>query len=167
MYKEIIVGIVCLAVGVGIGHILYHEHHDEMSDDMDMSGMEGEMDMEMSDMNMMDMHPPVEVDANEPVPTVEIETVEDSVGGINVHVMTENFTFTPETVGGDNETNTGHAHLYVNGTKVARLYSNWFHVDDKYFSEGSNEIIVTLNTNDHGTWVHQDASISDTVRINR
>ena len=44
-------------------------------------------------------------------------------------------------------TGEGHAHVYINEKKVARVYSPWFHLDQ--VAAGMNKVTVTLNTNDH------------------
>jgi hypothetical protein len=71
----------------------------------------------------------------------------DAVGGWNVFVETENFTFAPELVNTDNVDNTGHAHLYINGTKLARLYGPAHHIEALPF--GPHDFRVVLNTNQH------------------
>ena len=48
---------------------------------------------------------------------------------------------------GRNVDNTGHAHLYVDGIKIARLYGSHFHIPD--LPVGDREISVTLSSNDH------------------
>ncbi|MBQ1203928.1 MAG: hypothetical protein IIX61_09075, partial [Loktanella sp.] len=55
--------------------------------------------------------------------------------------------FTPELVNSDNVDNTGHAHLYINDMKMARLYGPHFHIHE--LPEGEHEIAVTLSSNDH------------------
>ena len=67
----------------------------------------------------------------------------------NLHIMTTGFVFAPEQVNGPVTPGTGHAHIYVNGTKIARAYSAWFHLGD--LPAGAT-IRVTLNANDHSHW---------------
>jgi LEA14-like dessication related protein len=50
-------------------------------------------------------------------------------------------------VNGENVQNTGHAHLYVNGIKIARLYGPDFHIPD--LPAGEHELTVNLSSNDH------------------
>lgn len=80
-------------------------------------------------------------------PAVEITANEDSKGGYNVNIVTENFVFTPENAGGENVENQGHAHIYVDGKKLGRVYGDWYYV--AALPEGEHEIKVSLNGNDH------------------
>ncbi|MEW9918086.1 hypothetical protein AB2B41_00590 [Marimonas sp. MJW-29] len=80
-------------------------------------------------------------------PTVAISVTPDPMAGFNLHVMTENFAFSPLNASGRNLTGEGHAHLYVNGVKHGRLYAEWMHLDN--LPKGEVEIAVSLNTNDH------------------
>ena len=161
-----------LIIGVAGGHWLLSDsnlglgkHGEPVTDDMDHEDMTGDMSGDMADMQMG--YTLVEVDAELPIPKVEIAAIKDTMNGYNLRIMAENFTFDPETVGGVNEPNRGHAHVYVNDTKVARVYGEWFHLDDKYLEEGQNEILVTLNANDHNEWAYQSARIADTLRVEK
>ena len=49
-------------------------------------------------------------------------------------------------VGGQTIEGEGHAHLYLDGAKVARVYGEWYHLPKL---EGEHKLRVTLNTNDH------------------
>jgi hypothetical protein len=111
------------------------------------------------------MHTMVEVDVALPVPTVQVEAFEDAKGGYNIHVRTTNYTFTPEAVNESPVPNTGHAHVYVNGVKVARLYGEWFNLPGDLFHEGENLIEVTLNANDHSEWALGGEHIAALVTV--
>ena len=100
-----------------------------------------------------------------PAPTLELKAVEDTMDGFNLHLMTANFTFTPEMTGHEGEGVTGHAHLYVNGTKIGRVYSNWVHVPAVLLGKGANEIRVTLNNNMHGEWSVYGEAVAAVVEV--
>jgi len=89
---------------------------------------------------------PIDVPAAD-APSLSIMVHADPMAGHNLHVMTENFAFSPQNASLENVTGEGHAHVYVNGEKLARLYGNWMHLDA--LPKGMVEIEVTLNTNDH------------------
>lgn len=74
----------------------------------------------------------------------------DAKAGWNVFLVTENFTFTPEAVNQPHVANTGHAHLYINGTKLARLYGPAYHIEALPF--GPHDLEVVLNTNEHAQY---------------
>jgi len=84
-------------------------------------------------------------------PQVAITVEQDPMDGWNVTLSTSNFTFTPQMVNGENVDNTGHAHLYVDGVKIARLYGPNFHIP--FLPVGEHEISVNLSSNDHSYYV--------------
>ncbi|WP_420863211.1 hypothetical protein [Algirhabdus cladophorae] len=84
-------------------------------------------------------------------PQVAITVEQDPMNGWNVTLTTSNFTFTPHMVNSENVDNTGHAHLYVDGIKIARLYGPNFHIP--FLSESEHEISVNLSSNDHSYYV--------------
>ena len=81
-------------------------------------------------------------------PAVEIQLHKDPMAGWNLHVMPRNFRFAPENASAADVDGEGHAHVYVNGEKLARLYANWTHIPA--LPHGA-EVKVTLNTNSHST----------------
>lgn len=83
----------------------------------------------------------------ENAPEISIMVMPDPMAGHNLHVMTKNFTFSPEHASGVHVAGEGHAHVYVNGEKLGRLYGAWFHLDA--LPKGEVEVKVTLNANDH------------------
>ncbi|MDG1170919.1 MAG: hypothetical protein P8N14_17140 [Sulfitobacter sp.] len=89
---------------------------------------------------------PLDVPAAD-APQLSIMVTPDPVAGHNLHVMTGNFTFSPERASLANVTGEGHAHVYINGEKQGRLYGPWMHLDD--LPKGEVEVKVTLSTNDH------------------
>lgn len=109
------------------------------------------------------MHPKFEIPRGAPVPSVMIHAEKDTMGGWNIHLMTKNFEFTPEKAGLDDILGQGHAHLYVNGKKVARVYGNWFHTT---LVKGINKIKVTLNTNSHKDYYSEGKPVEHEIEIN-
>lgn len=93
-------------------------------------------------------HSKVEVvPAGDDAPTVGVIMHPDAMSGWNLEIVTTNFTFSPETVGQANEPGIGHAHVYINGRKLARIYSPWMHIDTLF--AGETTVSVSLNGNDH------------------
>jgi hypothetical protein len=105
---------------------------------------------------------PIDVPAAD-APGVAIMVQPDPVAGQNLHVMTENFVFAPGNAGLENITGQGHAHVYVNGEKLGRLYGEWMHLDA--LPKGKVTIKVTLNTNDHRPMAVAGTAISATQTI--
>lgn len=91
-----------------------------------------------------DGHQLREIPAEE-APTIRLAVTDDSASGWNVHVVTEGFRFTPENTGGEARGGEGHAHLYVDGKKIARLYGPWYHLSPSAVPEGEHTLTVSVN----------------------
>ena len=85
--------------------------------------------------------------------------------GYNLFIELNNFTLAPEQVGKNNKSNTGHLHLYVNDIKIARVYSRWIHIPERYFNLKENLIRVTLNANMHDGFTI-DGKLIEAILIN-
>ena len=107
-------------------------------------------------------HAKQEVDPESP-PEVAVSVTQDALSGWNVALSTRNFNFAPEMVNEANVPQHGHAHLYVNGQKIARLYSPAFHIAD--LPEGRNIILVSLNSNNHSDLVLNGQPIAAEVVV--
>lgn len=92
-------------------------------------------------------HQRLDIPAGQPLPSVTLEIRPDRMKGWNLHIQVQNFQFAPEQIDRPSAWNTGHAHLYVNGRKLTRLYGSWYYLDS--LPAGENQIVVTLNTNSH------------------
>jgi len=98
-----------------------------------------------------------------PLPAVTFSIQADPMEGWNIHIKTENFQFTPENSGHSAIPNEGHAHLFVDGYKIARVYGSWFHL--KKLTPGAHNVRISLNANDHSTWGHEGQEISATQDV--
>ena len=85
--------------------------------------------------------------AAEEAPSLAIRVTPDPMSGHNLFVETEGFAFAPQNASGANQPGEGHAHVYVNGAKIGRLYGPWLHLPD--LPKGEVTVEVTLNANDH------------------
>ncbi|SES94033.1 hypothetical protein SAMN05216389_103264 [Oceanobacillus limi] len=100
----------------------------------------------------------VEIKDTELIPSVKGKVKQDKSGSWFVHIETENFTFAPEKVGNEViNIHEGHAHLYLNGEKINRLYGEYYNLD--YLDKGSYTVKVTLNANNHGVLMHEGNTI--------
>lgn len=96
------------------------------------------------------MHASLDVSSWPLVPSVSATLHEDSMSGWNLELKPTNFTFAPQNAGKAVAPNEGHAHLYIDGKKYARVYGNWFHIPKEAVSGlGEHKIRVTLNANSH------------------
>jgi hypothetical protein len=101
-----------------------------------------------------------EIPAGEPIPSVKLVVHPDTMRGYNLEVQTTNFKFAPEDVNKAAQPGEGHAHLYINGKKITRLYSSWYYIDN--LKPGKNEIRVSLNANTHEALAHNGKMIEAT-----
>lgn len=88
----------------------------------------------------------------------KLEVTKDPMHGWNLHFETKHFRFTPEHVSSKHIPGEGHAHLMINGEKVARIYSNWFHLPIQDYE--IRELEITLNSNSHAIMVNNEKIIS-------
>ena len=105
-------------------------------------------------------HGKMEVPQGEAVPTVDVVVLKDAKKGWNLEAKVTNFKFAPEKVNTAAEPGEGHAHLFINGKKITRLYSSWYYIDN--LEPGENSVKVTLNANDHADWTSNGKVIEDT-----
>lgn len=100
-----------------------------------------------------------------PLPELVIEVLEDPKSGWNLHASVQNFRLAPEHVSTEPIDGEGHMHLYIDGTKITRLYGEWYHLG--VLAPGDHHIRVELSANNHlplaanGTLI--DASVMVTV----
>ena len=78
---------------------------------------------------------------------LSIDLRADPMGGWTLHIEPEDFRFAPEHASGPHVPGEGHAHVYVNGEKIARAYGPWLHIAS--LPPGRVVVMVSLNTNDH------------------
>lgn len=90
-----------------------------------------------------------DVSQNEPSPTIAFSMMQDSMGGWDVHVMTTNFTFSPEHLDGAPVLGEGHVHLYIDNDLIIML-GPWYHIDS--LTPGFHTIRVGLFNNDHSAY---------------
>lgn len=142
-----------------------HDMHDgdmhDMHNDADMHDMHDE---EMSsDHGDHHSHGAIEVDAALPIPQVTINVTPDSASGWNLEIITTDFELNGATTGETNSPNQGHAHLYANGVKIARVYGRWYHIPT--LPSGEVELEVVLNSNQHQTLMYDGEPIAALIAI--
>ena len=102
------------------------------------------------------------LDDDATVPELTIQVLEDVVSGWNLKLDVSNFRFTPKNAGLAHVPGEGHAHVYVNGVKIARIYGVWMHIAS--LPEGA-VVEVTLNANDHRQLAVADQPIKASFAI--
>lgn len=97
-----------------------------------------------------------------PTITPIIHASREDGGGVNLAMTFPGFNFSPEQVNGPVNSGTGHAHIYVNGHKVARAYSGDMHLTEV---PSNATIRVTLNANDHTGWAIDNSPLAWEVTV--
>ncbi len=155
--------VLALALGLGGGYLIgnavgeNHDHDDHAS--------EMAMDDHSHDDGEAHSHDDAEmfmVSADQ-APTLSLVVEKDAKSGYNVKLETTDFTFTPESVNEENVIGEGHAHLYVDGEKVGRLYGPYFHYDGDI--EGTAMFRATLNANDHSEYATNGSVIDAMTEV--
>ncbi|MGW0395600.1 hypothetical protein ACWDYJ_32955 [Streptomyces sp. NPDC003042] len=85
-------------------------------------------------------------------PEVRLTARPDSEDGWNLQLAVTNFRFTPDSTGGAALPGAGHAHLELDGRKLARVYGTWFHLPAAQVPEGAHTLTVRLYADDHTAW---------------
>jgi hypothetical protein len=91
---------------------------------------------------------PYEVPDEQPLPTISIEVTKDHKEGYNLFLDVANHTFKPQEASHEQKPGEGHAHLYIDGKKITRLYSTAYYLGNS-FTKGDHVIQVALSTNNH------------------
>lgn len=92
--------------------------------------------------------------AVEVAPTGTLEVQKDPTGGFNVHVLTSNFVWRPEMASKKYFVGEGHAHVYLDGQKIMRIYNEWFHLNTYQFATRAGEQLLSIEFvgNDHAPY---------------
>ena len=101
--------------------------------------------------------------AGDPAPSLKLHLSPEGDFAWNLHIVTEHFRFAPEDVNAVHVPGEGHAHIYVDGVKLNRVYGPWYHLTG--LPEDAREIRVTLNANSHETLSVDGAPVAATVRL--
>jgi len=110
---------------------------------------------DMGAMEVIDLEPAV-------APVVKAIIHPDPMGGWNLEVQTTNFRFSPENVSTQHIEGEGHAHVFVNGKKVARIYGPWMQLTGV---QSGDVISVGLNANNHKALAVNGQPITATATI--
>ncbi len=93
----------------------------------------------------------------EAAPQATLVIHKDPTGGFNVHVKTTNFVWRPEMASMQHIPGEGHAHVYLDGRKIMRIYNEWFHLNTFQFSTKPGEQLLSIEFvgNDHAPYTIQ------------
>ena len=128
---------------------------------------------------MMDhSHLPIDVPSQAKPLALSLSLAKDAMSGVNLTITTEHYHFAlpPSEMTMQAMMSpayhpisgflAGHAHLYINGDKVQRLYGQHVHLPDRFFKQGINTISVTLNNHGHMQWQQKQKAVVSTLYVN-
>ncbi|MER7735064.1 hypothetical protein ABTX80_29635 [Streptomyces erythrochromogenes] len=101
----------------------------------------------------------------EGAPEVQLALRPDSEDGWNLQLSVKNFRFTPDSTGGAALPGAGHAHLELDGRKIARVYGPWFHLPAAQVPEGAHTLTVRLYADDHTAWAVSGKPVEGAVQL--
>ena len=95
--------------------------------------------------------------AQETAPRATLDIQKDPTGGFNVQVITSKFVWRPEMASMQHFPGEGHAHVYLDGRKIMRIYNEWFHLKTYQFSTRAGEQLLSIEFvgNDHAPYTIQ------------
>ena len=95
--------------------------------------------------------------------SVSVVATLDELSGVNLKITTTGFTFTPENAGGEHVPGEGHAHVYVDGVKINRVYGSYYHLSG--LDPGERSIRITLNANNYEQYAKGEHPVEATTTI--
>ncbi|WP_234308601.1 cupredoxin domain-containing protein [Streptomyces sp. NRRL F-4428] len=101
----------------------------------------------------------------EGAPEVQLSVRPDSEDGWNLQLGVKNFRFTPDSTGGAALPGAGHAHLELDGRKIARVYGPWFHLPAAQVPEGAHTLTVRLYADDHTAWAVSGKPVEGSAQL--
>lgn len=97
-----------------------------------------------------------------PEPTIAIALMPEGNGAFNLRIDETGFIFAPEHVNQATVQGEGHAHVYLDGVKIARIYSQWAHLTE---IKSGSILRVTLHANDHTAWGYNGQPVAAEVVV--
>ena len=100
-------------------------------------------------------------------PTLEVVITKDMMSGYNINIKAKGFKWAPQRASMAHRAGEGHAHIYVDGIKVGRVYGSRYHLSTSQLNlkPGTHKIKVDLNGNDHIPYTYNGKLIAKTVKF--
>ena len=123
-----------------------------------------QMDHAQMDHSMHQAGAGIEVGSDQNPPDIEMTVAQKDDDTWSVLITTRNFEFfEPKTEPLAHQDGQGHGHLYLNGLKLQRMYSNQAIIGE--LPDGKHVISVTLNSNDHKAFTVGGKPVSASAEI--
>lgn len=103
----------------------------------------------------------------ENAPSLALDVKVDPSGGYNLHIITENFVWSPENASGDHVDGQGHAHIFLDQEKIIRAYGEYVHIPSFLLAENTSDHLlrVELVGNDHAPYFSNGEPIKAEILI--
>ena len=95
--------------------------------------------------------------------SVSMSATADDESGANLSIATTGLTFAPDKVDQPHVPGEGHAHVYVDGVKLGRVFANDHYISD--LAAGERSIRITLNANSHEQYARGDQPVEATTTV--
>lgn len=102
------------------------------------------------------------------IPQLGLQLRRDETDGYNLHLELRNFLMESPDFRSDSSDPVvrGHAHLYLNGVKLTRLYAADLHLPARLFRPGINSLQISINDHNHSVWAIDKEPIQATILLN-
>lgn len=144
-----------------------HEGHDHDDDDHsgdETSNADGTEHEDHDDHEGHDHSVTYEYEDHMTLPDVVINSLSKDESGVwSMKVQYANFTITEQAVDSANVPGEGHAHIYVNGEKISRLFDTEFTFGQDLAT--GDVVTVDLRTNDHQSYTHDGVPIEFSATV--
>ncbi|MDE2692620.1 MAG: hypothetical protein OSA10_00470 [Paracoccaceae bacterium] len=94
----------------------------------------------------------------------DFELIQENSNNWNIVLDIKGLKFSPENVGKQHVNGQGHAHVFVDGRKHGRMYSNWYYLGPL---DLGSQITVTLNSNNHKVFFKNGKPIEISRRLTK
>jgi len=115
-------------------------------------------------------HGTLEITTGFRVPELSAEIFVDKMDGYNLQLELAHYDIIPPIkkfiASSPKAMLEGHAHLYVNGVKIQRVYGHNLHLPGHLFKNGINTITISLNDHNHATWTVKGVELQATLTMN-
>lgn len=122
-------------------------------------------------------HLPIDLPENIITPRLSVILRKDTMEGYNLTLNTKHYSLIPPpedasmaelmkaSINKKLGIAEGHAHLYINGVKIQRVYGHYVHIPQSRFKNGINTVSVTLNNHGHMYWLAEHKKILSTLYV--
>lgn len=99
--------------------------------------------------------------------SLDVIVTKDMMSGYNIHIKTKGFKWAPQRASMAHRAGEGHAHIYLDGVKLGRVYSNWYHLSTANLNlkPGSHVLKIDLNGNDHIPYLYKTKVVAKEVKF--